>query len=405
MSELTNGRLVLQQLLTVDQYWLQQTNGRAVWFVGDTYSLRSQTLEASSLSAVQPLELDLSEQLNKVARALVFNKYMLDKAMSEHGASMLAGDLHGGIYGPHEPMSFLGMVLPFLKFNYSVNDTGNAMVPISHTLGCSWRWRRRHLSPKEAEQIERSLSDPEALLKGTHDTARYIWIKSLGIFAPSEGKNRVDFFREINITSIPAKVSEWSYPSADRIKLYKVEDRPFNGTWAVLDDRWVQKVQYPSWTYPLLIAYGVEVVENWPRHFPSFKFISADPSALQDQLGFRNDKIPDLEKMKAREAYQSEYLRCSMLELKNIRIDIRIWCLAITTIFICFLGLRTSPDEWESFRSAAGILLGASLSVALFPILPIMIARRRAVLEPFNRTRDSAENYNRASNPEGKLHE
>ncbi|RMO08904.1 hypothetical protein ALQ48_200013 [Pseudomonas coronafaciens pv. zizaniae] len=42
-----------------------------------------------------------------------------------------------------------------------------------------------------------------------------------------------------------------------RITIYRIQVSAFSATWAVLDGRWVENIPNPSWTLPLMKAYGV----------------------------------------------------------------------------------------------------------------------------------------------------
>lgn len=344
--------------------------------------------DSLTIATVRHLDLGISEQLARQAKKLVLNKYLIDKAVAEHGASMLARDLHGGGYGPHEPLPFLHHVLPFLSESDSVGEHAYALVPTSHTLGCSWLWRGHHLTKEETKELVSQLSNSAALLDGTLNNVSYGWIKSLGILVPYEGKNRVDFLREQCVENIPAKIRERTYPSPDRIQIYNVQESSFLETWAVLDKRWVQKVSNPSWTCPLLEAYGVTIDNRWPDHFPRPELIQLalfEHPGKTSPLGhpdFNGDAIVDLETLAAITRYQSESIRCAILDLKNIKIDFRIPIISTFSFVLSFLGLAMLPTNWADFRIAAGILFGASLSCGLV-FAPLVITKRKVITGQF----------------------
>jgi hypothetical protein len=344
-------------------------------------------IEESVKGGVQPLSLNLPDRLSRAARTLVYNKYLLDTAVATQGAAMLARDLHDGGYGPHEPMPFLFKVIPFLRVGNNTGESVYALVPTLHTIGCSWKWRGSGLDAKEVSRRREELSNEDALLNGTLNKALYTYIPALGIIAPGEGKNRVDFFREEGIEAIPAKVVVRTYPSADRITIYRVECSGFKDIWAVLDGRWVQKVSNPSWTIPLMEAYGVSVGEQWPRTFPMAKSVVMalfEPHGDTSPLGHPDlgtSAIVDLETIRAIEEYQSEEVRCSMFDLKHIQIDKRIWLVAGASFVLSVIAIGGLPANWLNAQICAGIILGASVGAGCIPFLGEILTTERKHLD------------------------
>lgn len=344
------------------------------------------TIKEPQSDAVHTVDLGVSGGLNWAAKNLVLNKYLVDTAVADHGAAMLARDLYDGGYGPHEPMPFLHRVIPFLHAAERAGNHSYGLVPTSNTIGCSWKWRHKSLDQDEVQRRVEELTDTEALADNTLNTATYAWIKPLGLFTPEEGKNRVDFFREEQVKAIPAKIYERTYPSADRIMIYNVEKSGFAETWAVLDGRWVEKVSNPSWTLPLMEAYGVRVGARWPSHFP-------DPEQVQGALfEHRGDTSPlgnsefgdkvvvDLETLRVRAEYQSEPIRTTVLKLKHAKIAPQTWMIAGAGFVVSCIALALAPDSWLAFKIAAGIALGASLSAGfVLAIAPILTTERRNV--------------------------
>ncbi|WP_236467769.1 hypothetical protein [Pseudomonas syringae] len=345
----------------------------------------SQTSEEMVSTDVSTLELGISDRLSRVAATLVRNKYLVDKAVSADCGAMLARDLHGGGYGPHEGSSFLAKVIPFLQVGDDSQTSFQALVPTAHTLGCSWRWRPTSVKPEKVSRLRDQLTDTQALVDGTLNTCQYTWIKPLGLIAPSEGKNRVDFLREQGEEVIPANVYERTYPSADRITLYKIKSSGFKDTWAVLDGRWVQKLWNPSWTIPLLEAYGVRTDESWPSTFPNPKLVV---SALFEHPGDMSPLghpdlgtavIVDLDTITAREMHQSEEIDCNLVDLKYVSHDIRIWFAAALAFVIGVIMLGAVPNEWLQVKVAAGIVIGMAMGAAFVPLVLKLKTSRRNV--------------------------
>jgi hypothetical protein len=261
-----------------------------------------------------------------------------------------------------------------------------ALVPTAHTLGCSWKWRRKHIDDDEAERRREELTSKEALISERLNPAQYTWIKPLGLFAPGEGKNRVDFFRTEGIEHIPAKVYERTYPRPDQIAIYNIKKNGFEDTWAVLDGRWVEKVANPSWALPVMQAYGASIGERWPTHFPTPEEVQQAFFArvgVTSPLGhpdFDDDPIVDLETLRFTEKYQSELQICSAFDLNHVRIDPRTWMIAGAGFVLSGLALALAPATWVDFKVLSGIVLGASISAGVIPLIaPIFTAPRRHV--------------------------
>lgn len=335
------------------------------------------------VGAVQKLDLNVPERLSNAARSLVWNKYLMDKAVATNGGAMLARDLHDGAYGPHEPVPFLYKIIPFMRTGDRTDKSILALVPTSHTVGCSWKWRGSQLEANEVNRRRCELTDEVALLNGHLNRTEYTWIKPLGIIAPGEGKNRVDFLREEGVDAIPAKVNERTYPSPERIKIYRVKCSGFYETWAILDDRWVQKVCNPSWTIPLMDAYGVSVSEIWPRSFPPPRHVVLalfESPGITSPLGhpeFEPNPIVDLDTIHATMKYQDEEISCAMFQLKHVKIGYHYWMIAAAGTVLSIVALGLSPHEWVSAQVIAGMVFGASTVGACIPFLTRVLAIKR----------------------------
>ncbi|MFL1449215.1 hypothetical protein ACI77O_12540 [Pseudomonas tritici] len=333
------------------------------------------------------LDLDLSEKMTRAAQELVHNKFQLDLVTSSRNTKMLARDLHGGGYGPHEGPCFLSMVVPFYKAGDRIEKYEFALVPTAHTLGCSWKWWHRELDQDEVNRRAEELSSTNSLLAETLNPATYTWIKALGLIAPGEGKNRVDFFRQAGIESIPAKVYQRDYPAPERIELYRVKKEGFDETWAVLDRRWVQKVAHPSWAVPLLEAYGVALEERWPSVYPAPEKIQlsfferpgdTSPNGCPDIPG--DDPTIDMDTLKARDKYQHEEIPCTVFEMKHTKINPLLLKLGGTGVVVGLLSLCVAPSSWMEYKVAAGMLLGCSFMALIMPYtVPFITTQRRNV--------------------------
>ncbi len=342
----------------------------------------------SATTAVAPIDLGVSDALNHAAKRLVLDKYIMDKAVKDHRASMLARDLHDGDYGPHEPRPFLRRVLPFFFLSSKITEARAALVPTSNTLGCSWFRSMKNFGADDVPAMVGKLTDTQKLLDGSLDTTSYAWIKPLGLIAPFEGKNRVDFLRGQGIDYIPAHVAEHSYPNPERLSLYSIQVNGFSATWAVLDGRWVTAVENPSWTVPMMEAFGVGAGASWPSDFPAPELVIQalfGPRGTTTALGHPDapeEPIVDLDTLKATEAYMDEPMSAKFASLNNARIDPRFWLITASLTILGLLGLALAPDTWDEFQLAAAMLFSGSLSAALLPLAaPIALTQRRHITD------------------------
>lgn len=220
-------------------------------------------LPVADLSGVSPCLLDAAQEL-------VTLKYTLD-SKAKHNPSFVPEDLHGpmsgGEYGPHFGETFFNCIIPFLPHDSAETEREVMMVPTANTFGCSWRcW-------------------PDSILReGEEDTIRE------HIFS-SEGKNRVNFCRAHGIEHIPAQVSKVHYPAAEQIKIHAVTCVGGTDYWAVYEHRFVQKLRHSGYALPLLRAYGVQILNDWPSDFPSIISVLSHENTCTDTTLFHNPVI------------------------------------------------------------------------------------------------------------------
>ncbi|MDY1219147.1 hypothetical protein ACM8BJ_23955 [Pseudomonas aeruginosa] len=345
----------------------------------------------STTSEVAPIHLGVSDALNHAAQRMVLNKYIMDRAVKDYRASMLARDLcdYGPI--PHEPTPFLYRVLPFFFLSSKTSMSCPALVPTSNTLGGSWKRSMKNFDYDDVPAMVDKLTDAKKMLDGSLGATHYDWIKPLGLIAPSEGKNRVDFLRGQSIDYIPALVTEHSYPSPERLSLYRIQVNGFSAIWAVLDGRWVTGVENPSWTLPVMEAYCVGVSASWPSDFPAPELVIQalfGPRGTTTALGHPDapeEPIVDLDTLKATEAYMNEPVPANLANLNNARIDPRFWLITASLTILGLFGLAVAPDTWDVFQLAAAMIFSGSLAAALLPLAaPIALTQRRYVTKhPF----------------------
>jgi hypothetical protein len=108
------------------------------------------------------------------------------------------------------------------------------------------------------------------------DNSHYLWMKQLDLFIPLEGKNRVDFFRELGVASIPAIVTPCSYPEPHRFGVYDMAgDMEF--------DDYAQPAPLAfTANADVWRAYGVAASRRWPAFPPAERVAVAFESAAAD---------------------------------------------------------------------------------------------------------------------------
>ncbi|EJN2305595.1 hypothetical protein ABL252_005203 [Escherichia coli] len=232
----------------------------------------------------------LPEQVRVAARELVDLKFRIDMA-ARGGTSGIPLDLHGrmtgGEWGPHCGLEFFCSIIPFFPRDFETCSVTEMLVPTLHTFGCNWRWwPDRYCSDKDEHDIRRHIFSDYGL-----KSTSYTFIPQLGLFCPSEGKNRVNFCRHHGIEYIPARVYSHDYPEANRISVYVQDTAGGLDVWAVLDNRYVQKVTHYAFALPLLCAYGVEFPRKWPAGWPSIPDLLANQLCCTDDTTFHKPVI------------------------------------------------------------------------------------------------------------------
>lgn len=313
------------------------------------------TLQSLSL---QPLPSIEAPALRDAVRHLVGQKYLLDQIAD--GRIALPGTLSTGGYGPHEPICFFSLLFPFVPTWNRIGEKFPALVPTAQTFGCSWRWRGRHLSSEERAITLEKVIGPENATRAHRERAEYFWIRPLGLVLPHEGKNRVDFVREMYGELIPALVATYDYPSADRMKYFRVQVNGRLEYWAVLDERWVQRMGHPEWVVPVLEAYGVIEGSGWPDAYCDVAEVALSFGTPSQNPDFLGEEMVDLEAVKAKRDHLSEVVPCAVVDIKSFDIAPKVWIFCIASCLICMGGLLLLPASWGNALLLAGIGAGAS---------------------------------------------
>ncbi|MGU7843794.1 hypothetical protein ACV22V_30555 [Burkholderia sp. AW33-5] len=353
-------------------------------------------MSATPYSQLQPVADNISPKLRDEIQQLVDAKYELDE-LARHGTAgrRLTTPFHDGSSGPRNGTGFFQTVLPFSSFE-TCGDAFSALVPVSQTIGASWRWTTRSVPEAERSARLARLQDPARATPEDRERADFMWIKPLGLFLAHEGKNRVGFFRDMNAQWIPANVAPYDYPAADRLAIYEVKHAQQTVYWAVLDGQLLEPINHPDWALPVLRAYGVRQHHQWPHDFPPVEVTAtALTTRLVNPVSCRPAPL-DLELVREKEAYESEEVSCSLLDVEPIRIP---WdflgtmaCISIGAIVL--LGIL--PEEWPNLRIVTGIVAGIGMGGMLTPLCKLFRLPRRLV-DPYASLRKFSPRERRAA--------
>ena len=333
-------------------------------------------MSATRHSQLQPVADNISPKLRDEIRQLVDAKYEVDE-LARHGIAgrRLTTPFHDGAYGPRLGTDFFQTILPFSDFEMC-GHAFNALVPVSQAIGASCSWTTRSVAEAERPALLAWLQDPA---RAAPDDADYMWVKPLGLFLAHEGKNRVGFFRDMDAQWIPARVTPYDYPAADRLAIYRVQCKHQTVYWLVLDEQLLEPINHPDWAMPVLRAYGVRENHQWSHAFPT---IDQTAAALASRLVHPVTGRPaplDLDLIREKEAYESEEISCSLLDIEPMRIP---WdyLSAMACISIGAIGLLSIlPAEWATLRILTGIVAGIGMGGMLTPLCKLFRLPRRLV--------------------------
>lgn len=273
----------------------------------------------------------------------------------------LHGPMRGGEYGPYFGMCFFNSIMPFMPRDSETHTPETLLIPVTQTLGCSWRWWPDRYQSKEDEEKIKSHIFSEYGISSTS----YTCIPELGLFLPHEGKNRVNFCRHHKIDNIPARVYTHHYPKAERIAIYVVDIAGGKDVWAVLDGRYIQKVSHYAFAWPLLRAYGVPNQHQWPAELPSLNDILAHAnSAMETELFY--EPVIDVEKV--RRGLGDNVIRTGLVEFP-IRKKYTYLALFAAVFMMAMTAFDySSGDLAESIFLAIGAFSAGNLFALMAPI-------------------------------------
>lgn len=208
----------------------------------------------------------VSVELARAVEALVALKYEADRLGGSATCTLTHPALTFDTHGTTCSLAFMRACLPFLGL--SDRPSVRMLVPTSQVAGRSWRWKPEHVKVEHDEALIAYLTNDVRADRRDPDHAGYIAWPALGLVVAVEGKNRVALLQSRGIGWIPADVDLVIYPEADRLARYKVIVGGRMEIWAVLDERYVQRIPLHSAGSDVLTAYGVPLPTRWPDHFP-----------------------------------------------------------------------------------------------------------------------------------------
>lgn len=322
----------------------------------------------------------LSPSLIEAAQELVTLKYTLD-SKAKHNPSFVPEDLHGpmsgGEYGPHFGETFFNCIIPFLPHDSAEKERNVMMVPTANTFGCSWRWWPDSiLREGEEDTIREHIFSREGIKRSS-----FSFIVELGLFLPNEGKNRVNFCRAHGIEHIPAQVSKVHYPAAEQIKIYAVTCVGGTDYWAVYEHRFVQKLRHSGYALPLLRAYGVQILNDWPSDFPSIISVLSHENTCTDTTRFHNPVIDiELVQQELDRATESAQLAEQYVPARLLALPIKnkIFILALT-FFCCMASYIVSLFSDGALEEITSGLTIVFLGMLIFFILPVLQIKSKCI--------------------------
>ncbi len=335
----------------------------------------------TNLMVIQSIDRD--RRIHIAAKELVELKFKIDNR-GRFSPEDVPDDLHGpyssGDFGPFGS-TFLYNIIPFLGYaEMSPKPKVKMQVPTMQTIGCSWRiWPDPEIT--EVEKIKTlELLCSESQIKQTD----YIYIPELQLFFAHEGKNRVNFFRFHRIETIPALVKEMHYPAPERMTVFVLDCAGGKDVWAVLDDRYVQKLSHFSYALPMLRAYGVRVCYEWSEDLPDIRELTEylinvdkpfDVHSRSIDLNHMQDRKQKIQRSFER---NEEFVRCCYLELDTSLSFLSILkgiMLFFSLIFLLFFIVWNARDE--TIENVAMALLSFSLGVGFCVVAPIIKCKRK----------------------------
>jgi hypothetical protein len=210
---------------------------------------------------------EVSQPLTRAVEAIVALKYEVDGLRARTTASLIHPSVFYGYSETADSLAFMRACLPFLT-THSESST-SMHVPAMQVAGESWQWKPHNIGRELEESLMAYLTDEARADRRDADYAGYVAWPALGLVVALEGKNRVAFLQSRGAKTIPADVSLAEYPDASRIARHRVNLGGRDEVWAVLDDRYVERVPLHDAGNDVLSAYGVPPPIPWPLRYPT----------------------------------------------------------------------------------------------------------------------------------------
>ena len=170
---------------------------------------------AEADAGLQRVDDGISTELREQVRTMVDAKYLVDELARDRAGRRLLGPFYDS-RGPRNGAEVFRGVFPFADIDHD-GEAFSGLVPTTQTIGASERWTTQALSEEERQTSLVFLRAPERASPAATERAEYFWIRQLGLFLAHEGKNRVGFFRDMQVDWIPAWIIPCRYIAADRL--------------------------------------------------------------------------------------------------------------------------------------------------------------------------------------------
>ncbi|WP_259641752.1 hypothetical protein [Pseudomonas syringae group genomosp. 3] len=135
-------------------------------------------------------------------------------------------------------------------------------------------------------------------------------------------------------------------------------------------------------------AYGVKGPTSWPIDFPKAEQVQLAffmPKGTTSPLGnpeFGDEPVVDLETVVATQNFKDESVRTAVFDLRDVKIDHRVWQISLGITLACFALLRLVPEEFSETRILIGIALGAAMTGGVMPyVVPFVTTKRRRLAQ------------------------
>ncbi|WP_428945532.1 hypothetical protein ACQK5W_05615 [Pantoea sp. FN060301] len=321
----------------------------------------------------------IAPEIVKLGKRLADTKYQID-TLGKNGWGELTGNLHGlepsGEWdGPDDALTFFSKVFPFARLPAETEPLGVFQVPTEHVIGRSWRWWPEHLNANSEARLAEHLNGPFAA-----ESTSFYFIASLGVLLAAQGQSRVNYCRQRHIPLMSARVSNLNYPPADRFRLYHVTRGNTRQSWVVLNDRYLQPIQWPRISLPALKTYGVHS-GSWPLTFPPVSRVFDElyqPQPAEDFIA----PCVDLEALKVAIRAENEAERQAVKPVKMALSDMditNIWPISITLSFFFILSMVVAGvTAGEGLSGSISLLVcGMAGSLLLFLATPVFLVSKR----------------------------